>query len=82
MAAVRIAFVVGILAFGLLLFAQIDHAGASLFLLTYGGIGGYLVIRRPANPIGWLLLLIGWGLELGSVQVAVPPSGELVQAIS
>ena len=78
MAAVRIAFVVGILALGLLLFAQIDHAGASLFLLTYGGIGGYLVIRRPANPIGWLLLLIGWGLELGSVQVAVPPSGALV----
>ena len=49
-----------------------------MFFLTYGGIGGYLVIRRPANPIGWLLLLIGWGLELGSVQVGVPASGALV----
>ena len=78
MAAVRIAFVVGTLALGLWLFAQMDHAGASMFFLTYGGIGGYLIIRRPANPIGWLLLLIGFGLELGTVRVVVPASGALV----
>ncbi len=40
-----------------------DHAGASVFFLTYGGIGGYLIIHRPTNPIGWLLLLIGFGLD-------------------
>jgi hypothetical protein len=78
MAAIRIVFVVGILAAGLWLFAQLDHAGASMFFLTYGGIGGYLVIRRPANAIGWLLLLIGFGLELGTVRVVVPSSGALV----
>ena len=78
MASVRIAFVAGILALGLLLFAQMDHAGASVSFLTYGGIGGYLVIRRPANPIGWLLLLIGFGLELGTVRVVLPASGALV----
>jgi hypothetical protein len=78
MAAVRIVFVAGIIALGLWMFAQVDHAGASVFFLTYGGIGGYLVIRRPANPIGWLLLLIGLGLELGTVRVVVPASGVLV----
>ena len=78
MAAGRIVFVVGLLAMGLLLFAQMDHAGASAFFLTYGGIGGYLAVRRPTNPIGWLLLLIGFGLELGTVRIVVPASGALV----
>ena len=26
----------------------------------YAGVGSILVIRRPRNPIGWLLLAIGW----------------------
>ena len=78
MAAGRIVFVVGLLAMGLLLFAQMDHAGASAFFLTYGGIGGYLAVRRPTNLIGWLLLLIGFGLELGTVRIVVPASGALV----
>ena len=32
---------------------------------TYAGIGAYLIDRRPRNPIGWLLLAIGF-LWLGT----------------
>jgi hypothetical protein len=42
--------------------------GIVLFL-PYGGIGTYLVIRRPGNSIGWLLLLVAWGLAMGTVRV-------------
>ena len=75
-AAARFAFVIVSLALGLVLFARLHHAGASIFFLAYGGIGGYLVVRRPANPIGWLLLLVGSGIELGSVQIDMPVPGE------
>jgi hypothetical protein len=77
-AILRLALVVATLALGLLLFAQLDHAGASIFFLTYGGIGGYLIVRRPFNPIGWLLLLIGSGIELGAVQIVIPEAGQPV----
>ena len=77
MAAIRVALVIGLLALGVVLFSQLDHAGSFVFFLAYGGIGGYLAIRRPTNPIGWLLLLIGWGVEMGSVRVVLPNTGVL-----
>jgi hypothetical protein len=42
--------------------------GTVLFL-SYAGIGTYLVVRRPGNSIGWLLMLVAWGLAMGSVQI-------------
>ena len=39
---------------------------ASVFFVSYAGIGAYLVARRPTNSVGWLLLLTGWGLAIGS----------------
>jgi len=77
-ATLRVAIVVVTLAIGVVLFAQVSHAGSFVFFLAYGGIGGYLAIRRPTNPIGWLLLLIGWGIEMGSIAVVVPDAGVLM----
>ena len=37
--------------------------------LAYGGAGAYVAFRRPSNPIGWLLMLTGWGIALGSLEV-------------
>ena len=28
--------------------------------MPYAGVGSILVTRRPRNPIGWVLLAIGW----------------------
>jgi hypothetical protein len=42
---------------------------AVVFFGAYAGIGAYLVVRRPSNPIGWLLMLTGWGLVVGNVPV-------------
>jgi hypothetical protein len=47
-----------------------NPVGTMLFL-AYAGAGAYLVIRRPNNRVGWLLLAIGCGLALGSVRVPV-----------
>ena len=43
-----------------------------VFFISYVGTGAYLVVRRSRHVIGWLLLLTGWGLSLGSVRVDVP----------
>ncbi len=50
-----------------------DPTGA-LFFLAFGGVGAYLVVRRPANSIGWLLVLTAWGLAIGSVRVNTTPA--------
>jgi hypothetical protein len=41
-------------------------------------IGALLVIRRPRNPIGWLLIAIGWAFVGGLVPV--PATAESLQA--
>jgi hypothetical protein len=46
--------------------------------LAYGGAGVFVAWRRPANPIGWLLVLMGWGLTLGPLRV--PASAERLLA--
>lgn len=35
---------------------------AQLIVLAYGAIGGLLAVLRPRNPVGWLLVWIGWGV--------------------
>ncbi len=30
-----------------------------LWVASYASVGGLLVIRRPRNPIGWILMTIG-----------------------
>ena len=32
-----------------------------VFFLSYAGVGALLVIRRPSNAIGWLVLVIAFG---------------------
>ncbi len=49
-----------------LAFVSLD---ATILFVAYGGAGAYLVVRRPANSIGWLLLVVATGLALGSVRV-------------
>jgi signal transduction histidine kinase len=34
-------------------------------LASYAGVGTFVAVRLPANPIGWLLLLVGLGVLLG-----------------
>ncbi len=36
-----------------------------LMLATYAAVGGILVRRLPANPIGWLFIVVGFGWLLG-----------------
>jgi hypothetical protein len=51
--------------------ARADLPGA-VFFVSYTGIGAFLVTRRPANSVGWLLMLTGWGLAIGSLRCNVP----------
>ena len=53
---------------GLLLATLLSDLAGILFFAAYAGIGAYLAIRRPTNSVGWLLLLAGWGLAIGTVR--------------
>jgi hypothetical protein len=57
----------GVLAVFVLALSRADPAGG-LFFVAYAGIGAYLATRRPGNPVGWLLMLTGLGLAVGSVR--------------
>lgn len=47
-------------------------SGTGLFEATpYGLVGGFLAIRRPRNPIGWLLLAGAWSFAVSSINVPV-----------
>lgn len=61
----------GVLAVFVLALSRADPTGA-LFFGAYAGIGAYLVTRRPRNPVGWLLMLTGLGLAVGSVRWWLP----------
>ena len=57
---------------GLLILIVRDSVASAVFFLPYTGIGAYLVTRRPANAVGWLLMLMGWGLAIASSRHMVP----------
>ena len=52
---------------GLLILIIRDSVPSAVFFLPYTGLGAYLVTRRPANVIGWLLMLIGWSTAFVTV---------------
>jgi hypothetical protein len=59
--------------------AFVSEIGLALILyLPNVCIGALLVIRRPRNPIGWLLMGIGWAFVGGTVPV--PATAEALQA--
>jgi hypothetical protein len=51
---------------GLLILIIRDTVASAVFFLPYTGLGAYLVTRRPANVVGWLLMLVGWGTAIAS----------------
>ena len=57
---------------GLAFAAAFVDPSAVVFFGAYAGLGAYLAVRRPANPIGWLLMLTGWGLVIGNVPATAP----------
>jgi hypothetical protein len=54
---------------GSLVAVRLSDLAGSAFYVAYAAIGAYLVIQRPRNPIGWLLIGVGWGLCIGSLRV-------------
>ena len=57
---------------GSLVAFRLSDAAGTAFFLAYGSIGAYLAVQRPRNPIGWLLIGVGWGLCIGSLRVELP----------
>lgn len=54
---------------GLALSVLAGDGAALVFFGSYGLVGAYLVARRPFSAIGWLLLVTGIGLTMGSVVI-------------
>lgn len=54
---------------GLLMSATAGDGAALVYFGSYASVGAYLAARRPSSPIGWLLLLTGFGLAMGNVAV-------------
>lgn len=53
----------------------VEPVGAVLYV-SYAGVGSYVALRRPANVIGWLLVVAGWGFAGGMVRVfGLEPDG-------
>ena len=59
---------------GALLVAAVvlTDAGGVLLVLSYGVPGVVLALRRPGQPIAWLLLVMALGLLLGTTRVTAP----------
>ncbi len=49
-----------------------------LLVVPYGATGALLAIRRPANPIGWILIATAWSLAWATVRSG--PAGSLIDA--
>jgi class 3 adenylate cyclase len=45
-----------------------------LFFASYLLAGSLLVVRRPRNVIGWLLLAVGWGFGVSTLSVPASPA--------
>ena len=52
-------------------FGEAAMVGYLIQGLTWTAIGGLLVIRRPENAVGWLMVLVGVGYALSQLSVAV-----------
>ncbi len=70
----RVASALALAAAGALLVAAVvlTDAGGVLLVLSYGLPGVVLALRRPGQPIAWLLLLMALGLLLGTTSVTAP----------
>jgi len=73
-----IVFIAAIVLIGLPIAAFGEILLALVLYLPNVLIGALLVIRRPRNPIGWLLIGIGWAFVGGLV--SVPATAESLQA--
>jgi class 3 adenylate cyclase len=69
----RIVLVAGliVLAIALWLSNAINWLGLALSL-PYTLTGGIVAVRRPRNPIGWLLIATGWGFLAGTIWPIAP----------
>ena len=68
------AFAAGSTILGLIVALAASDGGGLAFFIAFAGTGAYLVSVRPRNSVGWLLVLIGWGLVMGTVRVTAPPA--------
>jgi hypothetical protein len=66
----RTPVVLGATGVGVALLIALAHWLGLFFFSAFTGIGSYLAVRRPANSVGLFLMLIGWGLALGSMPVS------------
>lgn len=60
---------IGLISAGLLVSITAGSGASLVYFGSYASVGAYLAARRPSSPIGWLLLLTGFGLAMGSVVV-------------
>jgi hypothetical protein len=65
--------VIGILSVGLSVCVLLSDPVGTVLYAAYAGVGSYLAIRRPGNVIGWLLIVTGWGLGVGTVRIDIDP---------
>ena len=50
----------------------LTDAGGVLLVMSYGVPGVILAVRRPGQPIAWMLLVMALGLLLGTTRVTAP----------
>jgi hypothetical protein len=62
--------------------AVLSDVGGLLLLATYGIPGLVLAIRRPGQPIAWLLLLMAIGLALGTARVTATLDALLAERLT
>ena len=67
---------------GAVLAIVVADLGGLTFFLAFAGTGAYLVVQRPRNSVGWLLVLAGCGLLMGTVHVVVPPADLLAGTLT
>ena len=63
---------------GLVLTVALAEPHGIVIFAAFAGIGTFLVVRRPGNSVGWLLLAMGWGLGIGSFRCTVPTADLVV----
>ena len=72
MAVIRAVLVALAAVAGLVATVAIGELPGLALYVVYAGTGAYLAIRRPTNHLGLLLILVGWGIGLGSAGIYLP----------